>query len=81
MVAHPTSAPGSLDAVLTEPDPAVRLQRLSEYIQRGEQQLTRAREARAEVTRQLRDAGTSWPRIVALAGVSDTYLRREAKQQ
>lgn len=80
MVTHPTSAPGSLDAVLAEPDPAVRLQRLSEYIERGEQQLARAREARAEVTRALRAAGTPWPRIVGWAGVSDTYLRREAKQ-
>lgn len=79
MVAHPKSAPGSLDSVLALDDPGEQIQRLSEYIQRGEDQLSRARAARAETTRRLRAAGCTWPQIVGWAGVSETYLRREAK--
>jgi hypothetical protein len=80
VVTHPTPAPGTLDAVLAEPDAGLRLQRLSEYIDRGERQLYRARAARREVVALLRADGTRWPKIITWAGVSESYLRRESKR-
>lgn len=77
---HSTPTPGSLDAVLAEADAAVRLQHLTEYIDRGERQLERARAARRETVQELRGAGRTWPQIISWSGISESYLRREMKR-
>jgi len=80
MVKGQSPAPTSLDGVLAEADAAERLERLSAYISNGEQQLERARHARADAVRTLREGGVTWPELVRLAGISESYLRRELQR-
>jgi hypothetical protein len=81
MVQNMASAqPTELDGLRAVPNALDRATALAAYINRGEQQLRLAREARSTAVQELREQGTTWPEIVTATGISESYLRREAKR-
>ena len=71
--------PTALDPILALPDPGERLDGLTAYLARVEQQQTRAREARAATITELRAAGVTWRALASRSGLSEQYLRGLAK--
>jgi hypothetical protein len=70
-----------LDSICAIADPVERLERLAGYIRHGEVRLEAARRLRAETVREARAVvpPVSWPVLVARAGATEAYLRREMK--
>ena len=69
--------PVSLDATLEIVDPEERLAAITAWLDRAQEMAERARAARLQAVRELRNRPKPlpWPRIVALAEVGESYLR------
>ncbi len=70
-----SSGPSQLDRILTEPDPLIRLEKLSAYIGDAITKLSTARTARKALLTELRAANTPWTTLVTATGKTERHLR------
>lgn len=71
-----TALPTALDPILRDPDPEARVRALTAYLERVDQQASRARQARLAAVVELRARPMTWRALSDLSGLAEQYLRQ-----